>query len=94
VTVLNNSMITGLAARASWQLRSSGWPVTAVGNYPESIRPVSAVYYRPDAGEEAEANTLAARFGVEALPRFPQIAHRPPGLILIVTQNWPTTDPR
>ncbi|WP_345381421.1 LytR C-terminal domain-containing protein [Actinomycetospora straminea] len=84
----NNSMIIGLAQRAAEELRLRGWNVVEVGNYPFGVIPESTVYFRPGTDEEGAAHTLAAQFGVRALPRFEGIRNASPGLIVITTNNW------
>lgn len=85
VTVLNNSRITGLAARAADQLRAAGWPVAMIGDFTGRL-PSPTVYYDP--GQEAVARALAAAFPkVErVLPRFPGLPGS--GLTLVVTRQW------
>ena len=63
--VLNDSRITGLAARASETFRSGGWVVALTGNYRGADVPETTIFY-PD-GDKAAAGRLAAQFGIHRL---------------------------
>lgn len=63
--VLNDSRITGLAARASATFRSGGWVVAVTGNYRGADVPETTIFY-PD-GDKAAAAGLAAQFGIHRL---------------------------
>jgi len=92
VRVLNNSQLTGLAARAADDLRAAGWNVVEVGNYTPATNagniPTTTVYYRPGTDEKAVAETLAAYYGMRVEPRFDRIADLGPGVIVIVTNDY------
>jgi hypothetical protein len=88
VRVYNNGTISGLAAQAAGDFRGDGWNVTEVGNYSQGLIPTSTVYYRPGTEEEAAARELALRFNMRAEPRFDGIANSPPGLIVILTNDY------
>jgi hypothetical protein len=88
VRVYNNGTVTGLAAQAARDFRADGWTVTEVDNYPEGIIPTTTVYFRPGTDEEAAARELATKFGMRAEPRFPGIADAPPGLIIMITNDY------
>src|SRR5262249_28503902 len=64
VVVLNETRVTGLAARTAAQLRALGWTVTGVGNWRGSI-PTTTVYY--PAGRFAAARRLAYDLHVSRL---------------------------
>ncbi len=85
VTVLNNSRITGLAARGAERITAAGWPVAKVGNFRGRIA-VTTVYYDP--GLEAPARALAA--DVEGLvrvhPRFEGLPAR--GVVVVLTREF------
>jgi hypothetical protein len=67
--VLNETRITGLAARTAAYLRSLGWTVTGVGNWRGEIS-TSTVYYPP--GFLAAARRLAYDLKISRLrPRVP-----------------------
>jgi hypothetical protein len=85
--VYNNSLVKGLAARASADFRNAGWTVTEIGGY-EGLIPRSTVYYRPGTAEETAAKELARTFGLHAEPRFAGIAQATPGVIVIVTKEY------
>ncbi|NMH95076.1 LytR C-terminal domain-containing protein [Pseudonocardia bannensis] len=86
--VYNNSTITGLAARAAEDFRSSGWAVESVANYPSGIIPTSTVYYRPGTNELAAAQSLGNQFSMRVEPRFEGLGDASPGLIVIVTNDY------
>ena len=88
VRVFNNSTIPGLADRAASEMRSQGWNVVEVGNYPWGTIPVSTVYYRPGTDEQGAASALAGEFGLRSEPRFDGIQSASPGVIVIATNNW------
>lgn len=88
VRVYNNSTITGLASRASEDVRTSGWTVAETGNYAGGTIPTTTVYYRPGTDEEASAKELAALLRARVEPRFDGIQQSAPGVILIVTNDY------
>lgn len=73
VLILNNTRVTGLAARAAATFRARGWPVRGTGNYRGGRVPVTTVYYA--AGEEGIARLFATRF-----PAVRRVLPRPAGL--------------
>ena len=60
--VLNDSRITGLAARASAQFTEAGWDVATTGNFQGTDVPSTTIFY-PD-GARAAAERLAAQFRI------------------------------
>ncbi|WP_086662581.1 LytR C-terminal domain-containing protein [Lentzea kentuckyensis] len=88
VRVYNNSTITGLASKASDEVRASGWTVADTGNYSQGTIPTTTVYYRPGTDEEASAKELAAALRARVEPRFTGIEKSPAGIILIVTNDY------
>jgi hypothetical protein len=86
VTVLNNSRITGLAARSAERFTGGGWPVAAVGNFRGRI-PVTTVYYDP--GLETAARDFAGAFDgvVRVRPRFEGLPAR--GVVVVLTREFP-----
>lgn len=87
--VYNNSTIAKLATRAADDFRNNGWNVTSVANYSQGIIDTTTVYFRPGTDEENAAKTLAQRFRLRVLPRFDGIAAADPGVIVIVTNDYP-----
>ena len=69
VDVLNDSRITGLAARAAAQLRAGGWSVATVGNFTGDDVPATTVFY-PE-GDEAAGRQLASALGVTRVVAAP-----------------------
>jgi hypothetical protein len=88
VRVYNNSNITGLANKASDEVRANGWEVAEKGNYSQGIIPTTTVYYRPGTDEEASAKELAAVLRARVEPRFSGIESAAAGIILIVTNDY------
>jgi hypothetical protein len=86
VTVLNNSRITGLAARGAARFTAGGWPVAHIGNFRGRI-PVTTVYY--DAGLETSAREFADAFEgvVRVRPRFEGLPAR--GVVVVLTREFP-----
>jgi hypothetical protein len=91
LTVLNNSKVSGLAERVADQARGRGWQVAQVGNFAGRL-PATTVYYTPgdDAGQRA-ARQFAADFPAvdRVLPRYDGLPPTPPGIVLVVTKDWP-----
>ncbi|MFL6139833.1 MAG: LytR C-terminal domain-containing protein [Frankiaceae bacterium] len=83
--VLNDSRVTGLAARAAADFRAAGWPIAGTGNYAGRIVETTA-YYEP--GQERAARALAARFAsiTRVLPRFAGLPGH--GLTVVVTRYY------
>ncbi|MGW4215361.1 LytR C-terminal domain-containing protein [Lentzea sp. NPDC004789] len=88
VRVYNNSTITGLASKASDEVRANGWTVAETGNYSQGTIPTTTVYFRPGTDEEASARELGAVLRARVEPRFDGIQHAAPGIILIVTNDY------
>lgn len=87
VRVYNNSTIRGLAARAASDLGAAGWMVVEVGNYARGTIPTTTVYYQ-DADQRADAEAIAAEFGMRVEPRFPGISDAASGIVVIVTNDY------
>jgi hypothetical protein len=88
VRVYNNSTITGLAGKASDEVRANGWTVAFTGNYSQGTIPTTTVYFRPGTDEEASAKELGAVLRARVEPRFDGIQAAPAGIILIVTNDY------
>ncbi len=87
VRVLNNSTVSGLAAKTGNQLTSAGFDVTETGNYPGGVVAKTTVYYGNSPQEKETAQAIAKELGISAEPRFAGIADSGPGVIVIVTGN-------
>ncbi|MCU1647510.1 MAG: Non-specific serine/threonine protein kinase [Nocardia sp.] len=87
VRVLNNSMVSGLAAKTANDLAADGWNIAETGNYGTGVISKTTVYYGSSAGEKAAALAIANQLGITAEPRFAGIMDSPPGIIVIVTGN-------
>ena len=88
VRIYNNSTITGLASKASDEVRASGWTVEGTGNYSGGTIPTTTVYFRPGTAADASAKELAAVLRARVEPRFDGIQSSAPGIILIVTNDY------
>lgn len=88
VRVYNNSTISGLAARASDDVKKSGWEVAGTGNYSEGQIPTTTVYYRPGTDEESSAKELATALRARVEARFDGIQSAHAGIIVIVTNDY------
>lgn len=86
LTVLNNSRIDGLAARAAASYRTAGWPVRAVASF-RGLISVTTVYYEP--GQQAAALLLQRAFpAIERVrPRFAGLPGT--GLTVVLTRAYP-----
>ncbi|MFD4179759.1 LytR C-terminal domain-containing protein [Rhodococcus sp. NPDC058514] len=86
VRVLNNSTVSGLAAKTATTLESDGWTVGETGNYSDGSVSTTTVFYSASSPAEKQAATeIAATLGVTAEPRFAGIVSASPGVIVIVT---------
>lgn len=86
VVVLNNSTVTGLAARAADAARSAGWSVADVGNL--TGRDATTTVYYPD-GQERAARALATDVGADQVqPRTSGLSRYGDGLVLVVTNDY------
>jgi hypothetical protein len=88
VQVLNNSRITGLAARAAAEVHAKGWRIEAVGNL-QGLVPETTVYYAP--GERSAAVHLKHEFASIARIEPAAAGHittHGHDLTLVVTRDW------
>jgi hypothetical protein len=85
VSVLNNSKISGLAARAAARFRAAGWSTATEGNYRGSNLPTTTIYYPP--GQQATAERFAKEFGIPRVaPRFAGLPTQ--GLTVVLTRDY------
>ena len=85
--VLNDSRISGLAARASAQFKAAGWKVATVGNFKGADDvPATTIFY-PD-GQQAAAQRLGAAFGVTRLLVAPS-GMSSTNLTVVLARDWP-----
>jgi hypothetical protein len=87
LTVLNNSKVNKLAAKAAADFTRGGWVVTATGNLGGRLA-VTTVYYGP--GQEAAAAALRRQFPAiaAAAPRTADVPGAG-GLTVVVTRDYP-----
>ncbi|PRY46359.1 LytR C-terminal domain-containing protein [Umezawaea tangerina] len=88
VRVYNNSTISGLAAKATEDVKRSGWNVVDTGNYSQGQIPTTTVYYRPGTPEEESAKALANVMQARVEARFDGIQAAHDGIIVIVTNDY------
>ncbi|MEO6087235.1 MAG: LytR C-terminal domain-containing protein [Umezawaea sp.] len=91
VRVYNNSTISGLAAKATEDVKRSGWDVVDTGNYSQGQIPTTTVYYRPGTDEEESAKALATVMQARVEARFDGIQAAHAGIIVIVTNDYKGT---
>ncbi len=91
VRVYNNSTIAGLAAKATDDVKRSGWDVAETGNYSQGQIPTTTVYYRPGTAEEESAKSLANVMQARVEARFDGIQAAHDGIIVIVTNDYKGT---
>lgn len=92
LTVLNDTLVHGLAQQAADTFSSHGWRVTMVGNYAATVPvPTTTVYYTPGRADEQRA----ARTLVEAFPRISRVLPHDPhlpvtarGVIVVIAPDW------
>jgi hypothetical protein len=93
VRVYNNSTISGLAAKATDDVKRSGWDVAETGNYSQGQIPTTTVYYRPGTDEEESAKALGAIMQARVEARFDGIEAAHAGIIVIVTNDYKGAQP-
>lgn len=87
VQVLNNSMVSGLAARRASELTASGWTNVSAGNYNGANLTTTTVYYGPGAGDKAAATAVAAQVGGTVAAKTSGYSDNAPGVVVILTGN-------
>ncbi|MFI6171402.1 LytR C-terminal domain-containing protein [Nocardia sp. NPDC051052] len=87
VTVLNNSMIVGLAGKTASQLTAEGWNVVETGNYPGANIPKTTVYYGNSPGDKEAGQAIAQQLGITAESKSSGLGESAPGVTVIVTGN-------
>ena len=92
VTVLNETSITGLAARVSGAIKGGGWPTTEVGAYTAQDIATTTVYFtQGDDAQRAAAVALVDQFPQlhGPVPRvFDVPGQASPGLVVVTTGDW------
>lgn len=87
VTVLNNSMIVGLAGKTASQLTAEGWNVVETGNYPGANIAKTTVYYGNSPGDKEAGQAIAQQLGITAESKSSGLNESSPGVTVIVTGN-------
>jgi len=85
VRVFNVGEGEGAAGRIGDRLREAGWNVTETGNLQVPPLTATTVYFGTADGEQAAAESVAKVLNAPAVPRIPEIAEQPPGVIVLVT---------
>jgi len=91
VRIYNNSTISGLATKATDDVKRFGWDVAETGNYSQGQIPTTTVYYRPGTDEEESAKALGAVMQARVEARFDGIQAAHAGIIVIVTNDYKGT---
>lgn len=88
VVILNNTNVTGLAARAKTDLQNAGWTVTDATNYSNDIISTAAYYDPSDPANQQAALALQRQFPwiKRVVARFPQLPASP--IVLILTASY------
>jgi hypothetical protein len=86
--VLNNSRVTGLAAKAASDFRNGGWRIAATGNLSGRL-PRTTVYFSP--GQQPQAEALRRQFPAiqDVAPRYAGLPGEG-GLTVVVTRDYPS----
>ncbi len=86
--VLNNTTISGLAARAATQFESGGWTVTRSDNYQNEILSTCAYYDPADPQAKAAAQALQAQYPTikRVKPKFPELPAGP--VVVVLTPDY------
>ena len=84
VLVLNNSRVTGLAARYAVTIEGEGWSVTRTDNWTRTDLPRTTIFYA--SGDKAAAQAFAKEFDVVADVE-PALSGMGPDLTLVLTSD-------
>lgn len=84
VQVYNVSNQTGVAKRTADQLKQGGYNVTEVDNMSLSDVSQTTVYFGNGPGEQETADGVGQLLKAPVKPRIPEIADKPPGVIVLV----------
>jgi murein DD-endopeptidase MepM/ murein hydrolase activator NlpD len=92
ITVLNETSVTGLAAKLSSTFGGGGWPTTGVGAYKGNDVAASTVYFtQGDENQRQAAVALVTQFPQLSgpVPRFFDVPGNPnPGLVVVAAGDW------
>lgn len=84
VRVYNISGHEGVAGRTADQLKGGGYNVTEVGNMSLPDVSTTTVYFSNAPGERETADAIGKLLKAAVEPRIPEIADKPPGVIVVV----------
>lgn len=89
LTVLNNTIKSGLAAQAAQKFSTKGWQVGPVGNYTGDLSTTTVYYDSSNSAQHRAAETLAAQFPevAQVQPRFAGLPGS--GLTVVLAPDWP-----
>jgi cytoskeletal protein RodZ len=85
VRVFNVSEVPGAAEGVANKLRDQNWNVTETGNLTLEGVAATTVYYGEAPGEREAADEVGKLLQAPVVPRVPDIAEQPPGVIVVVT---------
>lgn len=88
LVVLNNTTVTGLAARASQEFQAGGWTVTSFGNYQNDILSTAAYYDPSVPNARQSATALQAQFPAikRVVARFAELPAGP--IVVVLTPDF------
>ena len=80
------SAVAGAANGAAERLRQAEWDVVEVGNLPAPPEvAATTVYFGEAEGEQQSAEDVGKLLEAPVLPRIPEVAEQPPGVVVLVT---------
>ncbi len=85
VRVFNISSTEGAAETTANRLRDAKWNVTETGNLTLPETTVTTVFFSDAPGEQQAAEEIGRLLEAPVAPRVPELADRPPGVIVAVT---------
>lgn len=92
ITVLNETGVTGLAAKIAGAFGGGGWPTTGVGAYKGNDVAATTVYFtQGDDAQRQAATQLVAQFPKLSgpAPRFFDVpGNASPGLVVVAAGDW------
>jgi hypothetical protein len=83
VRVYNVSGTDGLATRTRNQLKDGGYDVPEIGDMPLSKVSKTTVYFTDAPGEKETADAVGQLLKAPVVARIPEIADKPPGVIVL-----------
>ena len=85
VRVYNISSTEGAAESTANRLREAGWNVTETGNLSLPEIAATTVFFSDAPGEHEAADQVGKLLDAPVQPRVPELADKPPGVVVAVT---------